>query len=183
MSAGEAVTTRRRDGGGGVRARLRRARRGLSRSIARAGAGRPADAGSAVVEFLGVSLLLLVPLVYLVLTLGRIQAAAFAAEGAAREAGRVVVSAASFGEGVARARAAADLAFADQGIEASGADAVSLACEADPCLEPGARILVDVAVRVGLPGVPAVIRSSVPTEIPVSAQFVAVVDEFREVPT
>ena len=43
-------------------------------------------------EFLGVSLVLLVPLVYLVLVLGRIEAATFAVEGAAREAARVYVA-------------------------------------------------------------------------------------------
>ena len=176
MTAGRDVTP-------GVRATVPSALAGwLNRCRARVRAGRRADGGSAVVEFLGVSLLLLVPLVYLVLTLGRIQAAAFAVEGAAREAGRVVVGARSFEDGVARARAAADLAFADQGVEASAADAVSFRCSADPCLEPGARIVVDVAVRVGLPAVPPVVRRAVPAEVPVTAQFVAVVDEFREVP-
>jgi hypothetical protein len=49
---------------------------------------RPDDEGAAIVEFIALSLLLLVPLTYLVVTLSRIQAGAFAAEGAAHEAAR-----------------------------------------------------------------------------------------------
>ena len=51
------------------------------------------DAGNAIVEFLGAALLLLVPLVYLVLVLGRLQAATFATAGAAREAARAYTAA------------------------------------------------------------------------------------------
>lgn len=46
------------------------------------------DRGSAMVEFLGAALILLVPLLYLVLVLAQVQSAAFAAEGAARESMR-----------------------------------------------------------------------------------------------
>lgn len=144
--------------------------------------GADREAGSAVVEFLGVALILLVPLVYLILTVGRVQAAVFAAEGAAREAGRAVVRAETFPEGAARARAAVELAFADHGIEVGAADAVRLTCERDPCLTPGGRIVVEVGTAVPLPGVPGFVRAVVPAEVPVSAEYVAVVDAFREVP-
>lgn len=161
-------------------ARLGRRLRILLRRIAdRAG---PAEAGSAVVEFLGGALLLLLPLVYLVLTLGQVQGAAFAAEGAAREAGRLVVRAETVEVGVARARAAVALAFADQGMTVDGAGALTLACEADPCLTPGARIIVEVGAAVALPGVPEFVRGAVPAEVPVTAEYVAVVDAFREAP-
>ena len=46
------------------------------------------DEGSAVVEFIFLSLLLLVPIVYLVLALASVQSAAFAAEAVARDASR-----------------------------------------------------------------------------------------------
>lgn len=141
-----------------------------------------ADEGSAVVEFLGVAVILLVPLVYLILTLGQIQGAVFAAEGAAREAGRLVVRAATFDEGVAQARAAVTLAFADQGIDVDAAEALTFACDADPCLTPGARIGVQVTTAVGLPGVPEFVRGAVPAEVPIAAEYVAAVDAFREVP-
>lgn len=144
--------------------------------------GATPDRGSAVVEFLGVSLLLLVPLVYLVLTLGRVQAAVFASEGAAREAGRHVVRAATYEEGVSRARAAVEMAFADQGFDMSGAQVLEVSCELDPCLSPGGRVWVVVEAAVPMPGVPAALGSVVPTQIPVTAGYVAVVDAFREVP-
>jgi hypothetical protein len=161
---------------------LARLRRRWERALARAAGGRPADAGSAVVEFLGVALLLMVPLVYLVLTLGKVQGAVFASEGAAREAGRLVVRADTFEQGVARARAAVELAFADQGFDVSGADALDVLCERDPCLTPGSQIVIEVSAAIGLPGVPGFVQGAVPAQVPISAQFVAVVDEFREVP-
>ena len=50
------------------------------------------EQGSAVVEFVTLGVLLLVPLIYLVLTVARIQAGAYAVSMAAREAGRAFVT-------------------------------------------------------------------------------------------
>jgi hypothetical protein len=61
------------------------------------------ESGNAIVEFLAVTVLLLVPLLYLVLVLARLQAATFAADSAAREAGRVYAQAATPDEGSALA--------------------------------------------------------------------------------
>ncbi|HEY5554049.1 MAG TPA: pilus assembly protein, partial [Cellulomonas sp.] len=75
----------------------------------RAGAGRGAvrdDAGNAIVEFLAVTVLLLIPLLYIVLLLGRLQAATFAADGAAVEAGRAYAQASTTDLGSVRAVAA-----------------------------------------------------------------------------
>lgn len=156
-----------------ARRRLIAARRRIT------GSGRPVDSGSAVVEFLGVAILLLVPLVYLVLTLGQVQGAVFAAEGAAREAGRIIARAETWSAGVARARASVGLAFADQGVTVDGAQALRLSCEADPCLTPGAQVVVEVSAAVGLPGIPEVVRGVVPAEVPVAAEYVVAIDEFR----
>nr|WP_284287947.1 pilus assembly protein TadG-related protein [Angustibacter aerolatus] len=79
---------------------------------------RPRDAGSAVVEFAALAVLLLVPLVYVCVTLGRVQAATFAAQGAASEGGRAYVTADRADDASARAQAAAALAAADQGFDA-----------------------------------------------------------------
>jgi hypothetical protein len=144
--------------------------------------GRDGEAGNAVVEFLGLALLMLVPLVYLIVALAQVQAGVFAAEGAAREAGRLVVRAEDLPTGVERARSAVVLAFGDHGIDVAPAEALGLRCEADPCLTPGARIVVVVRAGVPLPGVPETLRGAVPAVVPVSARYVAVVDEFREVP-
>jgi len=142
-------------------------------------AGRSADAGSALVEFLGISLVLLVPIVYLVLVLGRIQAATFATEGAAREAARVYVVADDTRQGAARAVTAVGVALTDQGFDDDPAAALTVRCSSDPCLTPGAEVAATVQVRVPLPFVPSFVRDVVPLEVPVTAERVAPVDAYR----
>lgn len=154
---------------------LRRLRRSWRRAAARAGA----DSGSALVEFLGISLVLLVPVVYLVLVLGRIQAATFAAEGAAREAARVYVAADDAAQGAARATTAVGIALVDQGFDDDPAAALDVRCSADPCLTPGAEVAATVQVRVPLPFVPTFVGDVVPLEVPVTAERVAPVDTYR----
>ncbi len=51
------------------------------------------DDGSALIEFIGLSILLLVPLIYLLVTVFAIQRAAFGVTQAAREAGRAFATA------------------------------------------------------------------------------------------
>ncbi|MDD9205366.1 pilus assembly protein [Georgenia sp. 10Sc9-8] len=135
-----------------------------------------------MVEFLGTSLVLLVPLVYLVLVLGQLQAGAFAAEAAARESGRILARADDLVLGRAQAVAAVELAFADQGLAVDGAGVLSVACDRDPCRTPGARMHVTVALEVDLPLVPDVLGGVIPTAVPVRADHVAVVDRFAQVP-
>ena len=137
------------------------------------------ESGAALVEFLGTAVLLLVPLVYLVLTVAQVQAGAFAVEGAAREAGRAMVTADSSAAGAERAQAAAGIAFTDQGFDV-GDGAVSLECSADPCLTPGSSVGVRTRLEVPLPFVPAALRGWVPLEIPVTATYVARVDEYGQ---
>lgn len=156
-----------------VRAVVRRASRRLDGS----GWAR-SDEGSAVVEFVTLGVLLLVPLVYLVVVLGRLQAGAFAVEGAAREAARVLAAAPDEATGVARANTAVALALDDQGFGDDAAQALSVACSAQPCHTAGARITVAVSLDVVLPGVPAFVDLAVPTRVPVRAQGVQVVDRF-----
>lgn len=145
-------------------------------------AGRPrGEEGSAVVEFLGLALVLLVPLVYLVLVVGRLEAATFAAEGAAREAVRVYVASDDPAQAPARAVAAAGVAIADQGLDDDPAGALSIACS-DACLAPGSEVTVGVRLTVPLPFVPPLVRRAVPLEIPVTAQRTGVVDEYRAAP-
>ncbi|MDO8144381.1 MULTISPECIES: pilus assembly protein [unclassified Isoptericola] len=135
------------------------------------------EEGAAVVEFLGVGVLLLVPLVYLVVTVGQIHAAGFAVEGAARDAARAVVTAESSATGAARARAATEVALADQGFVVDGADVLELECSANPCLTPGATVGVRVRVEVPLPLAPPALQDWVPLSIPVEAAHVAPVEE------
>lgn len=143
----------------------------------------PDDGGSAVVEFLAATLLLLLPVLYLVLVLGRLQAATFAAEGAAREAGRAYTTAATLDAAAARAVASVRIALDDQGFDdVDAAASLGLTCSAPRCLTPGSDVTVRVAFDVALPAVPALVRSVVPLAIPVSATHVAPVDRYRTTP-
>jgi Flp pilus assembly protein TadG len=137
------------------------------------------ESGTAVVEFCLLAVLMLVPVVYLTLALGRIQAGAFAAQGAAREAGRAFVTAADEGSARARADAAAAVAFRDQGFFEPGEVAIDVACAASPCLAPDQRVVVRSRVLVVLPGVPRVLDRLFPARVEVTARHVATVDRFR----
>lgn len=146
-------------------------------TCARRGAG--AEDGNALVEFLGVALLLLVPLVYLVLVVGRIEAASYAAEGAAREAARVAAAADNPDGATDRAVAVVGVALRDQGFDADPASALAIACSSRPCLAPGSTVTARVEVDVDLPFVPAFVRKVVPLSVPVTAERVAAVDEYK----
>lgn len=116
------------------------------------------ERGSASLEFLTVGMILLVPLVYLVLAVASIQAAALGVEGAARQAARVAVvraDAAAPGAGVERT---VRVVLADYGVDA-GAASVDVDCSA-ACDEPGSRIVVRVTAAVALPLVPQALASS-----------------------
>jgi len=135
------------------------------------------ERGSAMVEFLGIALILLVPLVYLVVTVGRVQAGGFAAEGAARDAVRAVVTADSSAVGAARASTAVGIALGDQGF-ARDVGALTLECSDSPCLTPGGTVGAVVRVEVPLPLVPGAVRAWVPLSVPVEARRTAVVDAY-----
>lgn len=135
------------------------------------------EGGSAVVEFVFLAVLMMVPLIYLVMTLGRLQAAAYAASAAAREAGRAYTTATTQGEAERRAGAAATIAFEDQGFGDTGG--LSLSCDGTPCLRPEGRVEVTAVVTVPLPLVPSFARSVIPLEVPLTASHVAVADRFR----
>lgn len=130
------------------------------------------ERGSAVVEFLGVALVLLVPLVYLVLTVTVLHAASFAAQAAARDAGRLVATSAP-SRASALATTAVELAFADQGIAVDGAEALTIECPGT--CGPGERAHVRVATRVPLPLAPGGGLT-----VSVSAEATTTVDPYRD---
>jgi hypothetical protein len=133
------------------------------------------ERGSAVVEFVFLTVVVLVPLIYLVLTVARIQAGTYAVAQAAREAGRAYVTAGTGDDAPARASAAAQLAFADFGFVGE----LDIGCDGSPCLRPEGRVTVRAVVDVPLPLVPDFARAVVPLQIPVSSTSVSTVDRFR----
>ncbi|WP_245580349.1 hypothetical protein [Arthrobacter castelli] len=113
-----------------------------------------AETGSAVVEFTFLGTLLLIPVVYLVLAVGSLQAGSFASVGAADQAAKVFAAAETAQEGHQRAAQAAMLAVTDHGF--SGSDVtLEIVCTEGQCLEPGSIVTAHVAVAVPMPLIPA----------------------------
>jgi len=122
---------------------------------------------------------MLVPLVYLTMTLGAIQSAALATEGAARQAARVFVQAESTAAGIAAAQRALNLALADHGVDPSTVR-LSIACTPDPsqCHTRRGWVRIEVGVSVPLPLVPPVFDLRVPLAVPVEASATQQVSRF-----
>lgn len=129
------------------------------------------EGGTAVIEFVWLAVLLLVPLIYLVLCLARLQAGSYAVTQAARESGRAFITAEDPAAAERRASAAAEIAFEDQGFAGQGE--LALECTGTPCFSPGESVTTQASTRVPLPLVPGFFRDVVPLEIPVSASQVS----------
>ena len=131
------------------------------------------DDGNAVVEFSTLAVLLMVPLVYVLLSVFEVQRASFGVTEAARQAGRAYATADDPAQGRARAAAAASLAMRDQGLDC------------DRCLTgltgslaADAPVTATVQHFVRLPLLGSVLGGA-RGGIPVDATHVEVVDRFR----
>jgi hypothetical protein len=139
-----------------------------------------ADDGSASFEFVTAGVLLLVPLVYLVTALSVLQGAAFAAEGAARQAARVFVQAETPERGAEAAQQAAVIAFSDFGIT-DGVAPLEYSCGPvpDACLTRSGHVTVTVRVSVPLPLLPAFLGHQSSGGIPFVATATQTVSRFH----
>ena len=137
------------------------------------------ESGTALVEFVWLAILLIVPLLYIVLAAFDTQRAAYAASSAARSAGRAFVTAPDQASGYARAEAAVRLAYRDQGIESQ--PDVRISCRPDPrnCLTPGSVVRTEIGSSVDLPLMPAALGSNTP-RISVDSEHEAPYGTFRE---
>ena len=137
------------------------------------------ERGSAALEFILVGLILLVPLVYLVVSLGLIQGQTLGAEAGARHIARSVSQAAD----AASARTAAAVVLAsvvdEYGIDASTVD-VAMECvpAGASCPQAGATVVVTVRTRVALPLVPPVLGLDRLAGIPIEASSAQKVSRF-----
>ncbi len=138
------------------------------------------EVGTALVEVTWLSLLLLVPLVYIMLAAFEVQRSAFAVSAASRAAGRAYAIAPTQADGLVRARVAARVALADQGLDLARGTLV-VDCEPHPrdCLSPGSVIHVDVRYPVALPLTPTALGASTPS-IRVEAEHSVPYGSFRE---
>ena len=90
------------------------------------------EAGSALVELTWLGLLLLVPMLWIVLSVFEVQRGAFGVSSAARSAGRAYTLAPNDAVGQARAEAAVRLALDDQGLEGQPFT-LRVTCTSSPC--------------------------------------------------
>lgn len=114
---------------------------------------RHREDGTAMVEFIWLAILLMIPLVYVILSALSVQRAAFAATSAVRDAARAYATAGSDAEGEVRAEQAVALAMRDQGVAWTPEGRV-ISC-GDCSFEPGSTFSVDIQTTVKLPFVPA----------------------------
>jgi hypothetical protein len=142
------------------------------------------DRGSAIIEFVFVSVIVMVPLVYLIVAVAQVQRSSLAVTAAARAAGRAFATADTTADGIARATIAARFALQDQGIDESPTVryfAVGTGCAGRPVgpqLRAGSEYTVCVIRTVALPGVPNVLSGR---GVTTTGEYVVHVDDFRAV--
>jgi hypothetical protein len=119
------------------------------------------DTGSALVEVTWLGLLLLIPLVYVIISIVTVQRSAFGATEAARAAGRAYVLAPDVAAARARAYDTARIAMADQGVDLAASE-LRVSCQPTPdsCLQPGSSVEVRLDLQVPLPLVPSLLGES-----------------------
>lgn len=137
------------------------------------------DTGNSLVEFSWLAILLMVPLVYLVLTVFQVQKAAYGVTAAARDAGRAYVTAGSGQDPYRRAVAAGKLSARDQGVMLSAQQIRITPSRSRDC-GPRGCVHVTVRTRVPLPFVPRFVFGHVPASISVRADHEEVFDVYGD---
>lgn len=140
------------------------------------------EQGSALVELTWLGVLLLVPVLWIVLSVFEVQRGAFATSGAARAAGRAFVLAPDDATGRARAEAAARQALADQGAEGQPLSlTVSCAPVPSDCHREGSVVTVLIRSSVDLPLLPSFFGGGAP-RFALTADHTVPVGQFRDLP-
>lgn len=139
------------------------------------------EQGTAIVELVWLGILLLVPVVWVLLTVFDAQRGAYGVSTAARAAGRAYALAPDDATGEQRARAAAELALADQGL-AGQPVRVQVSCTPFPgdCHQGTSVVTVRVSSRVALPLVPDVLGDQAPA-LSLDASHTVPIGQYQEV--
>jgi Flp pilus assembly protein TadG len=146
---------------------------------------RDNDDGNALIEFVFVAVIVMVPLVYLIAAVATVQRNTLAVTEAARDAGRAFATSDDAPSARGRAAAAVRLALTDQGLPDDATVrfvAAGASCDGPavtPRLAPGAEFAICVSRSVRLPGVPSVLAGR---GIRTVGRYVVHVDDFRAVP-
>ncbi|HEY3528997.1 MAG TPA: hypothetical protein VGK78_07590 [Nocardioides sp.] len=122
------------------------------------------DRGSALVELSWLGILLVLPVLWIVLSVFQVQRGAFGVSTAARAAARAYVLAPDDASGLVRARTAARIALDDQGVHGVVPE-VRVTCTPYPadCHQGSSVITVSVHSRVVLPMMPSALGSNRPS--------------------
>lgn len=138
------------------------------------------ESGSALIELTWLGILLLVPVLWIVLSVFEVQKGAFATSGAARAAGRAYALAPDDATGRSRAEAAARQALADQGV-AGQPLRLTVSCQPQPrnCHEPGSVVTILIRSRVDLPLLPDVLGGGAPS-FALDASHTVPIGQFRD---
>jgi len=142
---------------------------------------RKSERGSALVELTWLGILLLIPMLWIVLSVFQVQEGAFGVSSAARAAGRAYALAPTDALGRARAEEAARQALADQGL-AGAPFTLSVSCTPYPhsCHQGTSVVTVRVATRVDLPLLPSVLGGRAPS-FALDASHTVPIGQYQEV--
>ena len=139
------------------------------------------ERGSALVELTWLGVLLIVPMLWIVLSVFDVQRGAFGVSSAARAAGRAYALAPNDALGRVRAEQAARQALADQGLRGVPLT-VTVTCAPYPhnCHQGTSVITVRVATRVDLPLLPEVLGGQAPS-FALDAEHTVPIGQYHEV--
>lgn len=132
------------------------------------------DEGNVVVEFIGVTVALLIPISIIAGSCMSVAQAYLATDVAARAASRAFVISSSEAQAKTNSRSAALLTYKDLDPSKSGIS-IAFSCSFNPCLTPGGYVTVKVSQTVNL-NLPMTLSAR---SILVSARHTAAVDELR----
>ncbi|MCW2527655.1 MAG: hypothetical protein JWM76_2515 [Pseudonocardiales bacterium] len=140
------------------------------------------ESGNAIIEFVFVAVLVMVPLIYLIVSVAVVQRAQLAVTNGAREAGRAFGTADNVSQGLARAQVAVRLVFEDAGIPEAptvrfvraGAGCTDAAVE--PTLAAGSEFTVCVRRTTALPAIPSILQGR---GIVNEGRFILHIDDYR----
>jgi hypothetical protein len=145
------------------------------------------DDGRAIIEVIFLAVLVLIPIVYIMATLLRLQSATLAVAQAARDAGRLIETADDPAVAMDSASRAARVALADQHVPSDGLRLRFVAPGGDcrtgvpieASLQAGATYDVCVIAVISLPGIPTVLTGSSNT---VAGAYTVHIGDLREGP-
>ena len=145
--------------------------------------GLAGDAGSAALEFILVSLVLLVPIVYLIVALGAIQGQSLGVETGARQIARTIASAPDTVTADQRAERVLAAIVTEYGLDPSAVDVDVRCADTSPdCPAAGALLSVTVRTEIPLPLVPPILGLDQLARVPVEATSVQKVSRFWVAP-